>query len=283
VLGYINTATGSGGALNPQTDPNLNDFVWQSPGLQIERQYVMRLDHNLTANHRLSGVYNWQVVDRDPDQLNNGDIRFPSAINYSKYTSYRPLASASVRSVLGSNLVNELRGGARWGPGYFGRDFTNGIDTFSDQDGYALDLTVSNTNAGGLNVTNWFTENAPTARQRLELEHRRHADLAEGQAQSQLRHVAVLRPRVGGRAAGGAGDSARRRLQRSGVQPVQHDEFSRRIDLNVFDNVNFTPLALPATNRSASTIFQVTEGYTDASNTFDPGGRLGQLVLRVSW
>jgi len=58
------------------------------------------------------------------------------------------------------------------------------------------------------------------------------------------------------------------------VRPGQH---------HVFDNVNFTPIALPTTNRSAATIFQATAGYTDASDTFDSGGRLGQLVVRVNW
>jgi hypothetical protein len=50
--------------------------------------------------------------------------------------------------------------------------------------------------------------------------------------------------------------------------------------LNVFDNVNFTPTSNPGT---AATIFEVTAGYTDLSNTFDPGGRLGQLVFRLNW
>jgi hypothetical protein len=50
--------------------------------------------------------------------------------------------------------------------------------------------------------------------------------------------------------------------------------------LNVFDNVNFTPVATPGT---AATTFQVTAAYTDLNNQFDPGGRLGQLVLRLNW
>ena len=57
--------------------------------------------------------------------------------------------------------------------------------------------------------------------------------------------------------------------------------FELRFDvLNVFDNINFTPVANPGT---AATIFQVTAAYTDASNTFDPGGRLGQMVFRINW
>jgi hypothetical protein len=50
--------------------------------------------------------------------------------------------------------------------------------------------------------------------------------------------------------------------------------------LNLLDNVNFNPVANPG---SGSTIFQVTSAYQDASNTYDPGGRLGQLMLRISW
>ena len=57
--------------------------------------------------------------------------------------------------------------------------------------------------------------------------------------------------------------------------------FELRMDLlNVFDAVNFTPVANPGTNAQ---IFEVTSAYTDASNTFDPGGRLGQLVFRLNW
>jgi hypothetical protein len=57
--------------------------------------------------------------------------------------------------------------------------------------------------------------------------------------------------------------------------------FELRIDiLNLFDNVNFTPVANPGTG---ATIFQATAAYTDASNTYDPGGRLGQIMFRVNW
>jgi len=34
---------------------------------------------------------------------------------------------------------------------------------------------------------------------------------------------------------------------------------------------------------SGATVFQTTSSYTDLSNTFDPGGRLGQLVFRPNW
>jgi hypothetical protein len=30
-------------------------------------------------------------------------------------------------------------------------------------------------------------------------------------------------------------------------------------------------------------IFQVGSAYQDASNTYDPGGRLGQIMIRINW
>ena len=57
--------------------------------------------------------------------------------------------------------------------------------------------------------------------------------------------------------------------------------FELRFDvLNVFDNINFNPTANPG---SGATIFQVGSAYQDTSNTFDPGGRLGQIVWRINW
>jgi hypothetical protein len=50
--------------------------------------------------------------------------------------------------------------------------------------------------------------------------------------------------------------------------------------LNLFDNINFDPAANPG---SGANIFRVTSAYTDSSNTYDPGGRLGQLMIRFNW
>jgi hypothetical protein len=50
--------------------------------------------------------------------------------------------------------------------------------------------------------------------------------------------------------------------------------------LNVFDNINFNNAANPGTS---ATQFQVTSAYSDASNTYNPGGRLGQIMVRLTW
>jgi hypothetical protein len=59
--------------------------------------------------------------------------------------------------------------------------------------------------------------------------------------------------------------------------------FDIQLDLlNALDNVNFNPTfdVTPATNTTA---FQITSGYTDINTTFDPGGRIGQIVWRLNW
>lgn len=63
--------------------------------------------------------------------------------------------------------------------------------------------------------------------------------------------------------------------------------FELRIDiLNLFDNINFDPVGSAGTNQAAGTradIFQTSTAYTDSSNTYDPGGRLGQIAFRINW
>ncbi len=50
--------------------------------------------------------------------------------------------------------------------------------------------------------------------------------------------------------------------------------------LNVFKAIGFNAVAQAS---SSPTINRVTSAYTDVSNTFDPGGRIGQLMFRFNW
>lgn len=52
--------------------------------------------------------------------------------------------------------------------------------------------------------------------------------------------------------------------------------------LNAFNNTNFFA-NLNMTNFTSNTFGQVTSAYTDSSNTQDPGGRLGQIVVRINF
>jgi hypothetical protein len=53
--------------------------------------------------------------------------------------------------------------------------------------------------------------------------------------------------------------------------------------LNVFDNVNFTVTDASRTPGTGAGIFQTDSAYRDLDNTYDPGGRLGQIAIRFNW
>ena len=50
--------------------------------MQTEHQPAIRIDYNLGDNHRLTGTFNKLWQDRDPDQLNDFDHRFPDSPNF---------------------------------------------------------------------------------------------------------------------------------------------------------------------------------------------------------
>lgn len=85
------------------------------PGKLFEHQPTVRLDYNITGNHRLSGSAQFIKAQRDPDYLNGVDARFPGAPNYRLFTSTRPLYSTSLRSTLSQNIVNEVQFGITQG------------------------------------------------------------------------------------------------------------------------------------------------------------------------
>ena len=54
--------------------------------------------------------------------------------------------------------------------------------------------------------------------------------------------------------------------------------------LNAFNHINFFNLSGTAqTTFSNASFGQMTTAYSDLSNTNDPGGRLGQIVLRLNF
>jgi len=56
--------------------------------------------------------------------------------------------------------------------------------------------------------------------------------------------------------------------------------FDIQIDVNnLFNNINFTPVFNPNSN----TLFQTNAQYMDINQSYDPGGRLGQIVVRFNF
>ena len=59
--------------------------------------------------------------------------------------------------------------------------------------------------------------------------------------------------------------------------------FQLEVDfLNVFNAIDFNPNTAISGGTFPSS-FRVSSGYSDVSNTFDPGGRIGQLAFRINW
>lgn len=159
ILANISAATQKTGVVIPTSDPLLMDYSWLSPAMQTEHQPAIRIDFNLTSRHRLSGTHNKLWQDRNPDQLNGLDHRFPDTPNYSHTVARRPARTITLRSTLTSALVSEFRVGISRGERiFFGQPHSNGPQTFEDQAGYAIDLDAD------LGLTNWHTSNTPSGR-----------------------------------------------------------------------------------------------------------------------
>ena len=160
LLSKIAAATASTGTVNETADPMLNSYVFLSPGRLFEHQPTVRLDYNITDAHRLTATWAYIYAERDPDYLNGVDARFPGAPNYRLFSSTRPRYTATLRSTLSSNVVNELTMGitALGGASNFGNDSSNGPQTFEDQGGYAIDFS------GNMPLINWHATNAPSWR-----------------------------------------------------------------------------------------------------------------------
>jgi hypothetical protein len=151
-LGSIESATQTTGVRNPSSDPLLISYSWLSPARQIEHQPAIRIDYNLGDRHRLTGTFNKLWQDRDPDQLNEFDHRFPNSPNFHHTVVRRPTRSLALRSTLSSTLVNEIRVGITRGERlFFGQPASSGPQTFADTNGYGLDLDQN------IGLTNWHT------------------------------------------------------------------------------------------------------------------------------
>ena len=66
-------------------------------------------------------------------------------------------------------------------------------------------------------------------------------------------------------------DQGQRQLRADGgsAERVRHDQLQ--------------PLGRASTPTNLADTFRVTSAYTDVNTTFDPGGRIGQLVWRLNW
>ena len=92
-----------------------------------------RVDVNLSSNHRLSGSLNYTDLLSTPDTTNNREPNFPGFPGTGSQNSDRFAMQATLRSTLGTNLVNELRIGRSGGATFFSPEI--GLDQFEGTGG----------------------------------------------------------------------------------------------------------------------------------------------------
>src|SRR4029453_5550959 len=71
-------------------DPLVISFFFPNPGFQNEKQPAVRIDYNISENHRLTGTYNHFFETRAQDHINGADKRFPGSPNYRQVRTTRP-------------------------------------------------------------------------------------------------------------------------------------------------------------------------------------------------
>jgi hypothetical protein len=136
MLNAINQATGvqqfvvdgsllAGSTLKFNTDRNTLAYSYQPPALRAEHIPGGRVDFNLTSKERLSGTYQFQKVNSNPDELNGRESTFPGLDNHGAQYSFRNSGTATLRSTLTANIVNEASWGFLWDPVYFFADITS--------------------------------------------------------------------------------------------------------------------------------------------------------------
>ncbi len=162
LLTEIRAASATTGTINDTNAGNTLQYVYQSEAKGNQYSPTTRLDFNLSDRHRLSGAYWFQRFTSTADLLNNVDATFPGLPNFGTQNSYRTTGNATLRSTLGSNMVNELKGGFQWSPNDFFSNVT--ADQFANQDGLALSFPISTSpsvviSPAPRNTTTWSVDN----------------------------------------------------------------------------------------------------------------------------
>ena len=153
LLGDIRGAVSSAGTgLVDLTDPLLQQFTYQYESKGVTKYPTGRVDVNLGSKHRLSASMNYTDLLSTPDTTNNREPNFPGFPGTGNQHSDRYTVQGTLRSTIGTNLVNELRIGRSGGATLFSPEI--GVDQFqgtsvADQAGFLLDI-----NGDFLGITN---------------------------------------------------------------------------------------------------------------------------------
>lgn len=110
LLGDIRSSTGSQGGV-AAVDQNVDRYTFSPGGKQKRHFPTIRLDYNLSQNHRASFTSRYNRFESTPDILNTAEPRWPGFPNSGGQYSDRFMWQASFRSTFGKSVVNEARAG----------------------------------------------------------------------------------------------------------------------------------------------------------------------------
>jgi len=165
VLGDIRSATGTTGSLAALSNPLVQQYTFQTPTNNFNPAPTFRIDYDVSQNHRLTGSMNYRHINSTPDTTNNAQVPFPGFPQTGSQQSTRWTTSESLRSTLGSHLVNEARVGGTGGATYFSPELSPSLwqgTGIGQTNGYRLDMFNACCGAG-FRLTNPNTGNTATS------------------------------------------------------------------------------------------------------------------------
>src|SRR5258705_2767061 len=150
----------NGAVIKESGDPNIQQVSFVNPGGQIRKFPTVRFDFNLSKNHHLENVWNYQSFRSRVDFLNSVDPSFPDFPNFGSQDSNRFSNSTAWRWTVSQNIVNEMRYGVLGGTSLFNAKAN--AAQFQNQGGY--NLSLGNFASGGLTLSTATSTNAPSRR-----------------------------------------------------------------------------------------------------------------------
>ena len=118
--------------------PNLQQATFFNPGGQVRRFPTVRFDFNLTKDHHIENIWNYQQFTSVVDFLNGVDPAFPGFPNFGSQDSNRFSNTTAWRWNITPNIVNEARFGLTGGTVLFFPQVNPG--QFSNQGGVNLGI-----------------------------------------------------------------------------------------------------------------------------------------------
>lgn len=162
VGGLLTSIRGSiaGQVIKDTGDPNIQQVSFVNPGGQVRKFPTVRFDFNVTKNHHIENIWNYQQFRSSVDFLNSVDPAFPNFPNFGSQDSNRFSNSTAWRWTINQNLVNEMRYGIVGGTSLFFAQVNAG--QFQNQGGYSLG--INGFASGGLTLSSATVTTAPSRR-----------------------------------------------------------------------------------------------------------------------